>query len=100
MFFKKFRIPPEVKKALPWTPNRRSISILVAFKWDDHVRCALSIFMPIAFLLGSTKGNRKYVEEKMKTSLKSKQTSIVLGRNHLQTVATLCPLLFFITFYL
>jgi hypothetical protein len=21
MFFKKFRIPPEVKKALPWTPG-------------------------------------------------------------------------------
>jgi hypothetical protein len=23
MFFKKFRIPPEVKKALPWTPYTR-----------------------------------------------------------------------------
>ncbi len=46
-------------------------------------------------LTGFTKGKRKYVEEKMTTKLKSKQTSIAPVRNHLRTVASLLtPLIF------
>jgi hypothetical protein len=31
MFFKKFRIPPEVKKALPWTPYSTTIRLAVRY---------------------------------------------------------------------
>jgi hypothetical protein len=45
--------------------------------------------------VGFTKGKRKYVEEKMATKLKSKQTSIATVQNHLRTVASLLtPLIF------
>jgi hypothetical protein len=30
VFFKKFRIPPEVKKALPWTPYLRVVNIILS----------------------------------------------------------------------
>jgi hypothetical protein len=63
---------------------------------DQTVRCALPIFMPIAYYLGFTKGKRKYMEEKTTTKLKSKKTSIATVRNHLRTVASLLtPLIFY-----
>jgi hypothetical protein len=34
VFFKKFRIPPEVKKALPWTPYIQDGSPL---KWQKNI---------------------------------------------------------------
>jgi hypothetical protein len=46
------------------------------YKEDKQVRCASPIFMLIAYYLGFTNRKRKYSEEKMTPTLKSKQTSI------------------------
>jgi hypothetical protein len=51
------------------------------YKEEDCVRCASPIFMPIAYYLGFTNRKRKYVKEKMMTTLKSKQTSIATVRS-------------------
>jgi len=56
---------------------------------DGTFRCALPIFIPIAYLLCFTNRKRKYVEEKTTAILKSKQTSIATVRKHLRTVASL-----------
>jgi hypothetical protein len=38
VFFKKFRIPPEVKKALPWTPYLHGCKcICVANSWQNFL---------------------------------------------------------------
>jgi hypothetical protein len=39
MFFKKFRIPPEVKKALPWTPYLEVRALHDASRKLDGIRC-------------------------------------------------------------
>jgi hypothetical protein len=52
-------------------------------------RCALPIFIPIAYLLCFTNRKQKYVEEKTTATLKSKQTPIATVRKHLRTVASL-----------
>ncbi len=52
-------------------------------------------FMLIAYHLGFTNRKRKYFEEKMTATLKSKQTSIATVRNHLRTLASFpTPLIF------
>ncbi len=59
------------------------------------VRCALPIFIPIAYYLGFTHRKRKNFEEKTTATLKSKQTSITTVRNHLRTLArSPTPLIF------
>ncbi len=59
------------------------------------VRCASPIFKPIAYKLSCTNRKRKYFEEKMTATLKSKQTSITMVRYHLLPVAILLtPLIF------
>ncbi len=60
---------------------------------DRTFRCASPIFMTIAYYLGFTNGKQKYIEEKTTAILKSKQTLIVMVRNHLRTVASLPTLL-------
>jgi hypothetical protein len=68
-----------------------SISFTVSHRLlaDRTFRCALPIFIPIAYLLCFTNRKRKYVEEKTTATLKSKQTSIATVRKHLRTVASL-----------
>ncbi len=73
------------------TPSDFSISCTVSHRLlaDRTFRCALPIFIPIAYLLCFTNRKRKYVEEKTMATLKSKQTSIATVRNHLRTGASL-----------
>ena len=69
--------------------------VFADYKQDDRVRCASPIFMVIAYYLGFTNRKRKYVEEKTRATLKSKQTSIATVRKHLLTVVSLpTPLIF------
>ncbi len=72
-------------------PSDFSISCTVSHRLlaDRTFRCALPIFIPIAYLLCFTNRKRKYIEEKTTATLKSKQTSIATVRKHLPTVASL-----------
>ncbi len=55
---------------------------------DRTVRCASPIFKPIAYKLSVTNRKRKYFEEKMTATLKSKQTLIAKVQNHLRILAS------------
>jgi hypothetical protein len=51
----------------------RAPLVLADYKEDDCVLCASPIFMLVANYLGFTNRKRKYFEEKMTPTLKSKQ---------------------------
>ncbi len=51
------------------------------------VLCPLPIFKPIAYKLSLTNRKQKYFKGKTTTTLKIKQTSIAMVRNHILTVA-------------
>ena len=59
------------------------------------VWCASPIFIPIAYKLSFTNRKRKYAEEKITATLKSKQTSIATVRYPILTVARFLTLLLF-----